>query len=93
MVIQVQQMLAMNGIIYSTNTVPLLKPSLQQSCPETQNRAVIWENRALKSVVGVPDPSGFEARSNALSFASSKFSACKKANIIKNSKTETETMA
>lgn len=41
-----------------------------------QNLVVIWEKRALKSVVGVPVPSGFEAMSNALNLASSKFSAC-----------------
>lgn len=41
-----------------------------------QNRVVILENKALKSLVGVPVPSGFEARSNALYLASSNCSAC-----------------
>jgi hypothetical protein len=36
-----------------------------------QNRAVTWENNDLKSFVGVPVPSGFEAKSNALNFVSS----------------------
>lgn len=48
-----------------------------------QKRVVIWENRALKSLVGMPVPSGFEARSNALNFASSKFSACRNVCVIK----------
>jgi len=41
-----------------------------------QNRAVIWANSALKSFVGVPTPSGFDAKSNALNFASSYCRAC-----------------
>lgn len=41
-----------------------------------QKRVVIWANRALKSFVAVPVPSGFEAKSNALNLASSNCSAC-----------------
>lgn len=43
---------------------------------QTQKRVVIWEKRALKSFVGVPTPSGFDAKSNALNWASSNWSAC-----------------
>lgn len=43
---------------------------------ETQKREDIWEKSALKSLVGVPSPSGFDARSSALNFASSKHNAC-----------------
>lgn len=45
---------------------------------ENQNRVVIWENNALKSFVGVPVPSGLEARSKALNLASSNWSAWSK---------------
>lgn len=41
-----------------------------------QKREVICENRALKSFVGVPVPSGFDARSNALNLDSSNCNAC-----------------
>lgn len=50
---------------------PIPLPFLQ-----LQKRVVIWEKRALKSFVAVPVPSGFEARSNALNFASSYCNAC-----------------
>lgn len=33
---------------------------------QNQKRVVIWEKRALKSFVGEPAPSGFDAKSNAL---------------------------
>ena len=36
-----------------------------------QKEAETWEKRVLKSEVGVPSPSGFEARSSALNLASS----------------------
>jgi len=45
-------------------------------CIIYQKRAVILANNALKSFVGVPTPSGFDAKSKALNCTSSKFSAC-----------------
>jgi len=38
---------------------------------QTQKREVSWENKALKSFVGSPAPSGFDAKSNALNLVSS----------------------
>lgn len=38
---------------------------------KNQKRVVIWENKALKSFVAEPAPSGFDAKSNALNLASS----------------------
>lgn len=54
-----------------------------------QKRVVIWANRALKSFVTVPVPSGFEAKSNALNLASSNCSACsQKRNTLYATKTK-----
>ena len=56
---------------------------MRKHCPrqsilaiKNQKRVVIWAKRALKSFVGVPAPSGFEDKSNALNLASSNCSAC-----------------
>ena len=65
---------------------------MRKHCPrpsimaiKNQKRVVIWAKRALKSFVGVPTPSGFDAKSNALNLASSNCSACCK------TKTKTKT--